>query len=472
MANGDIVKTSGKITVNFTAKGSNGDIKGPTTFYVLDSHGAWRVILGLPWLHALKAHQSYEEDVLRIKTDVNWLLFPNVNARLNVPTAWMITDNDSTTPERPQKVWETVLVNPKLSKPCKAKVESVIKKHHMAFALKLTDVTPSKMKPHTIKVKDGAVLPRGTYRKRFSEKEMVECHQQVKTLLGGGMISPIAPQDIKCISPIVMAPKKDGLRTSHDEIMTMIANALEGRENQRPLTDDPKLLRLCQNFFVLNQATEIPPFYPGDLNSKVANHSGRKYRMKLDATSGFFNVKLDPESRPYTAMFVEGMGFFAWNVMPMGLTGAPTTYQLGMHEALEGLIGPGRPLDIWMDDIYGSADTFEELLEVLDKLLERVEQWGIKLAPKKSELFFDNITIGGQLVSEHGVSPDPSKVLAIAEFPRPTTTVHKELCNDCRTAFGSHQGAGQVQIQAIVQEPAANIDSQLGSRRRKRLQSN
>lgn len=235
------------------------------------------------------------------------------------------------------------------------------------------------------------------------------------------MISPIAPQDIKCISPIVMAPKKDGLRTSHEDLMAMIADALEGRDIQRPLTEDTGLLRLCQNFFNLNQATEIPPFLPGDLNTKVANHSKKKYRMKLDATSGFFNVKLDEESRAYTAMFVEGMGFFAWNVMPMGLTGAPTTYQLGMHEALDGLIGAGTNMDIWMDDIYGSADTFDELLDTLDNLLTRVEDWGIKLAPKKSELFFDHMTIGGQIVSEEGVSPDPAKVLAIIEFPKPTT---------------------------------------------------
>lgn len=241
-------------------------------------------------------------------------------------------------------------------------------------------------------------------------------------LLEAKMISPIAPEDIKCISPIIMAPKKDGLRTSYDELNDMIADALAGVD-RRPLKGDPTLLRLCQNFFTLNQATEVPPFLPGDLNEKVARHSKKRYRMKLDATSGFFNIALDPDSRAYTAMFVEGMGFFAWNVMPMGLTGAPTTYQLGMDEPFKGLIGQGKKIDIWVADFYASADTFEEMLEILEDLLKRAEEWGVKLAPKKSELFFDEMTIAGQLVFAKGVSPDPSKVLTIAdsEYPRPKT---------------------------------------------------
>ena len=35
---------------------------------------------------------------------------------------------------------------------------------------------------------------------------------------------------------------------------------------------------------------------------------------------------MDPESRPYTALYVEGRGYFQYLHMPFVLTGAPSTF--------------------------------------------------------------------------------------------------------------------------------------------------
>ena len=45
----------------------------------------------------------------------------------------------------------------------------------------------------------------------------------------------------------------------------------------------------------------------------------------FDFASGFYAVPMEPKSRPYTAFYVEGKGYFWYKHMPFGLTGAPST---------------------------------------------------------------------------------------------------------------------------------------------------
>ena len=46
----------------------------------------------------------------------------------------------------------------------------------------------------------------------------------------------------------------------------------------------------------------------------------------FDFASGFYAVKVTEESRPYTAFYVEGQGYFWYARMPFGLMGAPSTF--------------------------------------------------------------------------------------------------------------------------------------------------
>jgi hypothetical protein len=58
----------------------------------------------------------------------------------------------------------------------------------------------------------------------------------------------------------------------------------------------------------------------------------------LDLASGYYQVKMDPESKKYTAFSCD-YGFFENNTMPMGLTNAFATFQILMNKVLDGYIG-------------------------------------------------------------------------------------------------------------------------------------
>ena len=68
------------------------------------------------------------------------------------------------------------------------------------------------------------------------------------------------------------------------------------------------------------------------------------------------------------------------------------------------------------------SETFEEHLEHLKIVFERLREAGLTLKPKKC--FFAQIRVIylGHVISREGVSPDPEKTSKVRDFPIPTDT--------------------------------------------------
>lgn len=54
----------------------------------------------------------------------------------------------------------------------------------------------------------------------------------------------------------------------------------------------------------------------------------------FDFAAGFYAVEIVEESRPHTAFYVEGRGYFAYRRMPFGLTGAPSIFNKATAKVL------------------------------------------------------------------------------------------------------------------------------------------
>src|SRR3989441_3429241 len=75
---------------------------------------------------------------------------------------------------------------------------------------------------------------------------------------------------------------------------------------------------------------------------------------------------------------------------------------------------------VYLDDIVLMSSTVPEHLDRLELILERLRQAGLKLKPSKCHLLQRTISFLGHIVSEEGVSTDPSKIDAVTEGPTPT----------------------------------------------------
>jgi hypothetical protein len=82
----------------------------------------------------------------------------------------------------------------------------------------------------------------------------------------------------------------------------------------------------------------------------------------LNLTSGFWQMALDPKSRPYTAFTVPGMGQFEWKVVSMGLASAPSAFQQLMEQVVKGISN----VVVYIDYLIIHSKTHEYHLRTLD----------------------------------------------------------------------------------------------------------
>ena len=129
---------------------------------------------------------------------------------------------------------------------------------------------------------------------------------------------------------------------------------------------------------------------------------------KLDANSGFWQIPLSAKSAPLTT-FITPFGRFCFHRLPFGITSAPEHFQRRMSEILEGVV-------CMLDDTLIYGKTQEEHDHRLQVALQRLKAAGVTLNQQKCLLSEREITFLGQVISKHGIQPDPSKIEAIKEW--------------------------------------------------------
>nr|ATA66769.1 Pol, env [Haliotis discus hannai] len=178
-------------------------------------------------------------------------------------------------------------------------------------------------------------------------------------------------------------------------------------------------LRMCIDFRQLNNRTIKDSYALPRIEELLDCLGGMKYFSVLDMKSGYHQVELEEAHKQRTAFTVGPLGFFEYNRMPFGLSNAPATYQRLMEQCLEGL--HLKICLIYLDDLIIFSRTYEEHVERLELVFRRLEQCGLKLAPKKCKFFKRKVRYVGYIVSEDGIEADPEKVEKIKDWPTPTT---------------------------------------------------
>ena len=143
----------------------------------------------------------------------------------------------------------------------------------------------------------------------------------------------------------------------------------------------------------------------------------------FDFAAGFYTVLVDPESRPYTAFYVEGWGYFWYKRMPFGLTGAPSTFVHMTGQHLYDLLIE-EVMELFIDDGGTAADEFLEMMSKLRHIFTRVRERRLSLSASKSRLFMTMAVFAGATIGPKGVQPDLSKLTAIVNWKRPDSALN------------------------------------------------
>ncbi|KAK3893315.1 hypothetical protein Pcinc_002871 [Petrolisthes cinctipes] len=171
-------------------------------------------------------------------------------------------------------------------------------------------------------------------------------------------------------------------------------------------------VRCCVDYRALNEVTVKDAYPLPRIDDTLDALSGAKWFSTLDMKAGYHQVKVAEKDREKTA-FSYGRGLWQFKVMPFGLCNASATFERLMDRVLEGL--HWQTALIYLDDVTVFGQTFNQELERLSEVFNRIRAAHLKLNPKKCHLFQKEVQYLGHIVGENGIHTDPEKVSAVKD---------------------------------------------------------
>ena len=136
-------------------------------------------------------------------------------------------------------------------------------------------------------------------------------------------------------------------------------------------------LRFCIDVRKLNNQTVTDAYLLPQTDETLDSIQGSQWFFSLDLKSGYWQVKMDEESKPLTAFTVGLLGFYKCERMPFRLTNAPTTFTRLMDMCLGDL--NLHWCIIYLDDIVIFSKDLASHLERLEAVFQKLEEAGLKL---------------------------------------------------------------------------------------------
>ena len=133
---------------------------------------------------------------------------------------------------------------------------------------------------------------------------------------------------------------------------------------------------------------------------------------KIDLRSGYHQIKISLEDVPKTT-FSTRYGLYEYLVMSFGLTNAPAYFMYLMNSVFMPKLD--KFMVVFIDDILIYSETAEEHEEHLRVVLSRLREHKLYAKFSKCEFWLKKVPFLGHVLSENGISVDPSKVQEVMD---------------------------------------------------------
>lgn len=263
------------------------------------------------------------------------------------------------------------------------KLKDFLIKFQDVFSKSEFDIGYTELIKHKINTGDTKPIKLKPYRLPLAKRECAEA--EIENMAKRGLIEPSSSP---WCSPIVMVTKK---------------------------TDNK--VRFCCDYRKINMSTVNDCQPLPRIDDTLDALSGNEWLSTLDLRSGYWQCGLEEEDREKTAFCIPGSGLWQFRVLPFGLKGAPATFERLMEKVLAGLTW--RVCLVYLDDVVVYSKTFEENIDNLSDVCERMRGANLKLHPKKCCLVQNEVTFLGHKVSKEGIKTDEAKTQAVRDWPTP-----------------------------------------------------
>ena len=263
-------------------------------------------------------------------------------------------------------------------------LQELLTKWQSVFSMTEFDLGKTDLIEHRIELQDEAPFKQRHH--RIPPHLYDEVRKHIQEMLDAGVIrsskSPFA-------SPVVLVRKKD------------------------------KSLRFCIDYRFLNARTKKDSYALPRFEECVDVLHGSQYFSCLDLKKGYYQVGVHEQHKERTAFTAGQLGFYEFNVLPMGLCNAPASFQRMMEMCMG-----ERYLDsclVFLDDVIVFSKSFEEHLTRLDGVLQKLHEAGLKLKPSKCQFMKTSVNYLGHIISKDGIKTDDKKIECLKKWPVPTS---------------------------------------------------
>ncbi|OWY95838.1 LOW QUALITY PROTEIN: reverse transcriptase, partial [Phytophthora megakarya] len=202
-------------------------------------------------------------------------------------------------------------------------------------------------------------------------------------------------------------------------------------------------IRLCIDYRLVNSLAQLMVYPMPLINDLLEDLESTLWYCSLGMASGFWVVKMTDRARLISA-FITHFGLFEWNRIPFGLKNAPQIYQRMIDNALYGftripksedhgstadVYEGGEPVDpgslsvlgrrSYIDDILIPANSWDQLCDRVERLLEVCDKWNLSISVVKSFWGMSKVEYLGHKASHKGLEANPKDLSALTDLAIP-----------------------------------------------------
>ena len=197
---------------------------------------------------------------------------------------------------------------------------------------------------------------------------------------------------------------------------------------------DGKTIRLLFDGRLLNYDTKRLPMALISKPEILSHLVGKTWLSSLDFADAFYNIELDEASQPLTAFYSHTHGLrMCYSRLPQGLSNSPMYLKLVLDKVFANMTSH---VLFYADDLLIATDgSLDHHFEIVNKVLERLVQSGLKLRPQKLFLAQEHIEFLGMIFQRGKVSIPEKKLEAFKQLPSPNTPKKAKSVISCLSYY-------------------------------------